>query len=144
MAIWQSQEEKPSKTPRTVQLVEYLEREIGRAAVESAMEEYFRANPSGEQVTLACFKAVGETVLRRIADRIAAQKGRNPQAVFDQVKQHFGLWIAIVASDKYGPENVLTHRRRAGGASSTRSVPDLWRESLPWVSSYAPHRILAP
>jgi len=141
MAVWQSQEEKSSKTPRTEQLVAYLEREIGWAVIESAMEKYLRANPSGEQITLACFEAVGEAPLRRIADRTAQRKGKDPAKVFDQVKQHFGLWIAIVASDKYGPKNVQTHRRHAGGSSSTRSVPDLWKGSIPWVSSYSPHRI---
>jgi hypothetical protein len=141
MSVWQPQSEKWSKTPRTEQLTQYLEKEIGRAMITAVMDRYLRENPHGEQITLECLKVVGEARLRRIAEQNARAKGQDPEMVFDRVKQHFGLWIAIVASEYYGRGNVSTYRRRPNGPSSPRSVPDLWKPELSWVTAYTPHRI---
>ncbi len=73
--------------------------------------------------------------------RMDLRRGCTSVPDFLRVKKHSGLWIAIVLSEKYGSENVLTYRRSTGGSSSTRSVPDLWKDSLFRVSSYTPHRV---
>lgn len=141
MAIWQSQRDFPSETPRTRQVVAYLDQILGVAIIERAMAEYFSKNREGEQVTLACLAAIGEEHVRAIAERKAAAKGKSMDELFGMVKQHIGLWVAIVLARNYGPEKVLTYRRDSDGPSSTRQVPDLWKPELHWVSSYTPHKV---
>lgn len=141
MAIWQLQRDFPSETPRTRQAVAYLEQRIGSGTIERAMSEYFSEHPEGEQVTLACLEAIGEDQVRAIAEQQASSKGRSADSLFGMVKQHIGLWVAIVLARKYGADKVFTYRREAGGPSSTRQVPDLWKPSLGWVSRYTPHKV---
>lgn len=142
MAVWQSQKDFSSETSRTKQTVAYLDQEVGRHVLERAMDEYFIKWPNGEQVTLACLNAIGETKLRALAAKKAKVKGKTENSMFSMLKQHAGLWTAIVLARKYGAGKVFTYRQKPNGPSSTRQVPDLWKPELNWLSSYTPHKII--
>lgn len=141
MAVWQSQKDFPSETPRTKQTVAYLDIEIGRDRLFACFKEYFDREPDGEQVTLAVLRAVGRAEVEVLAKKKAKAKNTSPARMFNMVKQHIGLWVAVRLAAYYGPEAVTTYRQTPNGPSSTRQVPDLWKPELEWVTSYTPHRV---
>ena len=141
MAEWQSQSGKSSETSRTKQVVAYLETEIGTKLLEKAMDNYFAQYPDGEQITLNCLETIGEPKIRKIAEQKEKLKNRAPGSLFGTVKQHVGLWVAIILARKYGPSKVFTYRQKPNGSSSTRQVPDIWKPALDWVNSYTPHKV---
>lgn len=140
MAIWQSQKEYSSETPRTKEAVSYLDREIGADALYRMFAEYFEANPEGEQVTLFVLKEIGYEKVKAMAQAKAKLKGAATQAMINLVKQHIGLWVAIGLARCYGPESILTYRATANGPGSTRKASDSWKPELHWVTAYTPHR----
>ncbi|MDP8205688.1 MAG: hypothetical protein P9L92_03410 [Candidatus Electryonea clarkiae] len=138
MAIWVYQFEKPSKTPSTKKRVEYLESYIDRKAIETTIYEYFQDNPSGEEVTLACFNNIGEQKLRQIAKDIAKDHCNKK---FDQIKRDFGLLVPIVMGELFGEDKVLTYRKNNGKECNPISVSlSNWKE-LRWIGSFTPHKI---
>lgn len=142
-AVWQSQSDFPSETARTREAVSYLDREVGRAELFRIFDDYFSANPEGEQVTLAVLKGIGLKKVEQIATAKAKAKAKPVTAMRNLVKQHIGLWVAIRLADRYGAESVLTYRQRLNGPSSTRKAGDSWKPELNWVTAYTPHRVLA-
>ena len=140
MAIWQSQKDFPSETPRTKEAVSYLDREIGVDALYRMFTEYFAAHPEGEQITLYVLKGIGFDKVKAMAQAKATLKGAKTQAMINLVKQHIGLWVAIGLARCYGPEAILTYRATANGPGSTRKASDSWKPELYWVTAYTPHR----
>jgi hypothetical protein len=96
--------------------------------VVEAIENYLRDNPDGEDVTLAVLQAVGRQRLKAFA------KDRT----FDRVKQDVGLLVAQTLVDLFGAIRVQTLRREDRKGTSARR--NTWTQ-LPWVNSYAPHRV---
>jgi hypothetical protein len=127
MSEWVPQNECSSVTAASRSRTSYLGPII--SSVVDAIETYFRDNPEGEEVTLAVLEAIG---LRRLK---ALAKDRT----FDRVKQDVGLLVAQALVDLFGATRVHTLRREdRKGTSARRNT----RPQLPWVNSYAPHRVL--
>src|SRR5262249_48236995 len=126
MSEWVPQNECSSVTAASRSRTSYL-RPIISLVVE-AIENYLRNNPNGEDVTLAVLQAVGRQRLKVFA------KDRT----FDRVKQDVGLLVAQTLVDLFGAIRVQTLRREDRKGTSARR--NTWTQ-LPWVNSYAPHRV---
>ncbi|MBN2384608.1 hypothetical protein JXQ70_17175 [bacterium] len=136
-----SQREKSSSTTRTLGTVAYLEQQPGlRDIVEGAIDNYLQSVPEGEQVTLACFKAIGKDRLHALAETESIRRKKPINKMIDLIKQHIGLWVPIILAQKFGPENIYTFRNEKDLINANRLVPDFWKPELYWVSSFTPHR----
>lgn len=129
-AIWKPQSVKPSTTARSRERTAWL-RPL-RATFVEAIRAYYAQEPDGEQVTLACLRAVGPVALREAGGAI----GRGEQ----EVKMDAGLYVPMVLAALAGAENVATYRDEITGKNSTRPRSSRWFD-LDWVSSYTPHRV---
>ena len=129
-ASWVSQADYSSRSNRSVERVRYLD-EI-RPIIRRRAEDYFRENPEGEQVTLACLGAIEESVLKDLSKQF--------QLSTRTVKQDLGILVPLVLLEMVGPEGLETYRHRESLKNSTRSCPKRWA-SRSWVSRYTPHRL---
>lgn len=127
MAQWISQSNVPSITPSTRRRTAYLT-SLG-PDVRSAIGAYFDAHPDGKEVTLAVLDALGR-------DRLEQVRGHRS---FGRVKQDVGLLAAQTLVDLHGATRVETLRRQNQRSVSSRRCR--W-DSLDWVDSFTPHRIL--
>lgn len=127
MAKWVKQSDYPSGTNRARTRTRYLS--ALQPDIERAAQQYFAANPDGEQVTVAALAAIGAKRLQAMA----------PGKPLDDLKKDAGLFIAITLADTYRGDRVATYRSDDGRAASTRPV----RQGGPaWVANYTPHRLL--
>lgn len=127
MVQWILQSKFPSITAaarsRTAYLVSLLD------DIVAAIEAYFKANPGGEEVTLAVLQALGRERLKRVGGA----------RTFGRVKQDVGLLVAQTLADLYGANRVTTLRRDDGKSVSPRR--NTW-STLDWVNSFASHRLI--
>lgn len=127
MSEWVPQNECSSVTAASRSRTSYLGPIVN--SVVEAIENYLRDNPAGEEVTLAVLETIGRQRMKALA------KDRT----FDRVKQDVGLLVAQTLVDLFGATRVQTLRREdRKGTSARRNT----RPLLPWVNSYAPHRVL--
>ena len=84
-ASWVSQADYSSRSNRSVERVRYLD-EI-RPTIRRKAEDYFRENPEGEQVTLACLGAIEESVLKDLSKQF--------QVSTRTVKQDLASWCPL-------------------------------------------------
>ena len=129
-ASWVLQADYSSRSNRSVERVRYLD-EI-RPTIRRRAEDYFRDNPEGEQVTLACLGAIEEPVLKDLSNQF--------QLSARTVKQDLGILVPLVLIEMVGADGVETYRHRESLKNSTRSCPKRWA-SRSWVSRYTPHRL---
>lgn len=128
MSEWVPQNESSSVTSASRSRTSYLGPIV--PLVIEVIEQYVHANPNGEEFTLAVLGSIGRERLKSLA------KDRS----FDRVKQDVGLLVAQTLVDLYGATQVQTLRRADRKGTSARR--NTWTQ-LPWVNSYAPHRVLA-
>ncbi|MBK7978307.1 MAG: hypothetical protein IPK07_35355 [Deltaproteobacteria bacterium] len=126
LAVWVSQEERPSVTPQARRRTAHLANLD--AVAEQAIDAYLEREPEGDEVTLAVLSAVGPDRLRATAPKV------HP----DRRKQDLGLLVAQLLVDKFGPRRVLTLRGDDRRSPSTRR--NTWTD-LPWVNRFTPHRV---
>ena len=129
---WVRQDEFFSDTDQALGRIQYLGRL--RGVVRSAISAYFAMQPKGEKVTLAALRAIGEHDLRELA---ALPPGRS----FSRAKQDAGLLVAQTLVEMFGRTHVSTLRRYDRISISPRR--NTWAD-LPWVRSYAAHRVDVP
>jgi len=129
-ATWTSQTQKSSTSSGTRERTAWLR--PFRATFVQAIVQYFREEPDGEQVTLACLRAIGPENLRDAGARI----GRGTM----EVKMDAGLYVPILLVELAGADNVFTYRDDQTGKNSTRPRSSRW-VGLEWVSSYTPHKV---
>ena len=129
-ASWVSQAEYSSRSNRSVERVRYLDEIL--PTIRRKAEDYFRENPEGEQVTLACLGAIEESVLKDLSKQF--------QVSTRTVKQDLGILVPLVLIEMVGPEGLETYRHSESLKNSTRSCPKRWA-SRSWVSRYTPHRL---
>lgn len=127
MAEWVPQNEFSSVTAAARSRTAYLAPLV--PLVTDTIIRYFDEHPDGEEVTLSVLHSVGKLRLKSIA------KGRS----FERAKQDLGLLVAQMLVDIFGAMRVQTLRREDRQAVSARR--NTWHD-LPWVNSYAPHRVL--
>lgn len=137
MPVFLMQRSRPSRTPRTLGRIAYLEKAFDRAAVEAEIRRYFseqraKGNQTPEEVTLAVLAFLGKDRLLR------AGAGRS----LDRLKQDVGLWVPIILSEMFGADKVSTARKDSGGAAAPRRKPRSGWAQLDWVSNFTPHRVL--
>ncbi|MBK8259834.1 MAG: hypothetical protein IPK80_00630 [Nannocystis sp.] len=128
MSEWVPQNECSSVTAASRSRTSYLRPIIIKSVVD-AIQSYLRGNPAGEEVTLAVLEAIGRQRMEALA------KDRT----LDRVKQDVGLLVAQTLVDLFGATQVQTLRRKDRKRTSARRNT---RPLLPWVNSYAPHRVL--
>lgn len=129
-AAWISQAEYSSRTNRSVERVRYLH-EL-RPLIQRHAEQYFQAQPDGEQVTLACLEAIEETHLERLSIEFNLS--------CRTVKQDLGILVPLVLIELVGADGLETYRHRESLKNSTRSCPKSFAQRS-WVSRYTPHRL---
>jgi len=127
VAVWVSQEDRPSVTPQSRRRTAHLA--ALTPLVDQAIDRYFEQDSSGDEVTLAVLAAVGAARLKAAA----------PSVHPDRRKQDLGLLVAQVLVDKFGSRRVLTLRGDDRRTGSTRR--NTWEE-LPWVNRFTPHQVL--
>ena len=129
-ASWISQAAYSSKSNRSVERVRYL---AGfRSLIRDRAQSYFRREPEGEQVTLACLQAIPMTEIELLSSEFKIAKRT--------VKQDLGILVPLVLLDLVGPDGVETYRHRESLKNSTRSCPKVFSK-VSWVSRYTPHRL---
>lgn len=131
MAIFISQREIPSETPRTRTRVQYIRDDIG-AKLKDLIRYYYKNNPEGETVTLEIFKALGQ-------EKIIDISGRYHKTV-NEIKRDIGLAIPILGAQIFSPENFLTYRNENNGKNSLRKTPTIYRENV-IITNYTPHKL---
>lgn len=129
MARWKLQSDVSSITPAARSRTAYLRPLLDD--VVRAIHEYFRNNPTGEEVTLAVLAAIGRDRLEGIAGRRS----------FGRAKQDLGLFVAQTLVDLFEARYVATLRRDDDRSVSARR--NTW-PNLEWVNSFAPHKVLRP
>ena len=136
MPVFEAQRSKPSRTPRTLGRIAYLEKAFDRGAVVKEIRRYFAdqqalGNNTPEEVTLAVLSFLGKDSL------LKAGSGRS----IERVKQDVGLWVPIILGEIFGEEKVYTARKESGGAAAPRRKPRARWAELDWVGNFTPHRV---
>ena len=111
MALYVSQRDFPSETPRTQTRIKYIRDDIG-VIITDLIREYFTKHPDGENVTLEVFEALGQEKVVEISNRY--------HKTIDEIKRDIGLSIPIFGAQIFSPENFLTYRNEKNGKNSLR------------------------
>ena len=131
MALYVSQRDFPSETPRTQTRIKYIRDDIG-AIITGLIQDYFTKHPEGENVTLEVFKALGQEKVVEISNRY--------HKTIDEIKRDIGLSIPIFGAQIFSPDNFLTYRNEKNGKNSLRKTPAIYRSKV-IITNYTPHKI---